>query len=73
VNEFTQLAYFIIKYIDRFSLNNTVGLGGLKPQVYFVPDKGNVEEASPSIMDRLESDINRMLDNWEKRSIHKLL
>jgi 20S proteasome alpha/beta subunit len=48
MNEFTQLAYFIIKYIDRFSLNNTVGLGGLKPQVYFVPDKGNVEEASPS-------------------------
>jgi hypothetical protein len=29
LNDFTRVSYFIIKYIDRFGLNNTVGLGGL--------------------------------------------
>ena len=33
-----KLCYFIIKYFDKFEQDYTVGLGGMKQQIWFIPD-----------------------------------
>ena len=71
--DFAKLAYFTIKYIDRFNLDDTIGLVGKKPQAFFIPNKGEVEEASDNLITEFESDTDKMLDNFEKNGISKLL
>jgi hypothetical protein len=43
MNQAAELGYFIIKYIERFQLDNTVGLDDKNckykhPQIHFIPD-----------------------------------
>ncbi len=73
MNEFGQTAYFTIKYIDRFKIEVTIGLEGEKPLVYIVPKKGLICKAPDSLIQEWESNTNKMLDNYEKQGIHKLL
>lgn len=72
-NDFAKLAYFTIKYIDRFKLDDTIGLEDGRPVVFIIPNKGDVGRASDSLMDGWESDTNKMLDNFEMHGIDKLL
>lgn len=46
MDETAELGYFIIRYIERFHLDLTVGTGGEKPQpqVHFIPDEKPSEE-----------------------------
>jgi hypothetical protein len=37
-----ELGYFAIQYIEQLKLDHTVGLGGQKPQIWYMPD--NYEE-----------------------------
>jgi hypothetical protein len=43
MEEIVGLGHFIIKYIERFELN--AGVGG-EPQIWFIPDTGNLNTAS---------------------------
>jgi len=73
MTDFAKLAYFTIKYIDRFNLDDAIGLEREKPLVFIIPNKGIVGEASDSLVDDWESNTNKMLENFEKNGISKLL
>jgi hypothetical protein len=73
MSEFAELAYFTIKYMDRFGIDDTVGLMGEKPLVYFIPDRGTVERASDEFLRLCEDNTNQMLDNFKSVGIRKLL
>jgi hypothetical protein len=73
INEFAEIAYFTIKFIDRFKIDYTVGLEGGKPLVYLIPNTGNVDKAPNTLIEEWETNTNKMLDNWEKHGVRKLL
>ena len=75
MNEFAEFAYFIIKYFDRFEIDYKVGLGGRKPQVWFVPDdlEQKVREADPNTIKNYEVGSNQMLENITKYGFKSLL
>jgi hypothetical protein len=73
INEFAELAYFTIKYIDRFKLDDTIGLEEQKPLVYIIPNHGDIGKAQDCLIDTWESNSNKMLANFEEYGIHKLL
>jgi hypothetical protein len=64
MNEFAELACFIIKYVDRFKTDNDVGLETQKPLVWWVPNNGPIVKASESLMETLDLRVNQMLDNF---------
>lgn len=73
INEFGETAYFTIKYIDRFGIDDSVGLEGEKPLVYMIPNDGPVERAPKALLDEWESNTNKLLEKFEKYSIRGLL
>jgi 20S proteasome alpha/beta subunit len=73
MNEFAELAYFIIKYVDRFKTDDTVGLEGDKPLVWLIPNKGDIDKAPNDFIEEWEYNTNKMLDNLVKYGIKKLL
>jgi hypothetical protein len=75
MEDFAQLCYFIIKYFDIYEVDYTVGLGGMKPQIWFVPDDLNkpVVEAAESTLDKYESDSNTIFGNLKKCGIKKTI
>ena len=65
MRDVAELGCFIIKVIERFQLDESVGVGELKPQVWFVPDNppnvqteesdgANIREADFSLMENLD-------------------
>jgi 20S proteasome alpha/beta subunit len=74
MNEFAEFAYFIIKYFDKSEIDYKVGLGGRKPQVWFVPDdlEQKVEEADSNIIENYETVSNQMLENITKYGFKSL-
>jgi hypothetical protein len=76
---FARLAYFIIKYLDKFQIDAGIGLDNVepydKPQMWFIPDIGELYQGHerPQLVDQFESDTNKMLDNWKDYGISKLL
>jgi hypothetical protein len=44
IKEGAEYGYFIIKYIEKFKLDDAVGVGEFRPQVYFLPDEGAAEK-----------------------------
>jgi 20S proteasome alpha/beta subunit len=73
MKEFAELAYFIIKYVDRFKTDYTVGLEAENPSVWFIPHIGEPDKASDEFMQQCENNVNTMLDNFESHGIRKLL
>ena len=67
------MCYFIIKYFDIYEVDYMVGLGGMKPQIWFVPDDKPVVEATESTLDKYESNSNTIFGNLKKCGIKKLL
>jgi len=68
--EAADIGYFAIKYIERFGLDNFVGVGDGRPQVWLIPDNRSKKHPSrdysirrPSREEilRLESSANRRL------------
>jgi 20S proteasome alpha/beta subunit len=45
--EVAELGFFIIKYIQEFELDNTVGIGDGYPQVWLIPNEPVPENATP--------------------------
>jgi hypothetical protein len=65
MNQAAELGFFIIKYIEKYKLDNTVGLGtdckNKYPQIHFIPD---IEPDYPATEEQLrqmeESSKNRL-------------
>jgi 20S proteasome alpha/beta subunit len=70
---FTELAYFTIKYIDRFNIDDTVGLGGKNPLVYLIPHDGKIAKAPDALLYNWESNSKKILDKFESDRIEGFL
>jgi hypothetical protein len=73
MDQFAELAYFIIKYVDRFKTDVTVGLEDQRPLVWFIPNIGTPAKAPDTYIDSLDSKTNQMLDNYSRDGIRLLL
>jgi tripartite motif-containing protein 71 len=49
-----ELGYYIIKHIEEFELDSSVGVGNNRPQIWFIPDKGDLEQAGTNLLDKFE-------------------
>jgi len=58
-----ELGYRIINYIEKLSLNDSVGVADHKPQVLFMTNDGKLREASDSLLNRLKTNS----DVWIER------
>ncbi len=69
--EVAELGYFIIRYIQDFELDNTVGIGNKQPQVWLIPNKPLPERATPEQIQLLNpyqlSNMDEMEDRVYKR------
>lgn len=45
MKEFAKWFYFIIKHIEEYGIDDKVGVGKEKPQIYFIPNEGHLYEA----------------------------
>ena len=75
MNDFALIGYFTIKYIDKFGLHNGVGLGGQKPQVWFIPNHGNLyrDKDCPQLIESFELKTNKIINNFLEYGLNKLL
>jgi hypothetical protein len=75
MNDFAIIGYFTIKYIDKFELHNGIGLGGQKPQVWFIPNHGNLyrDKDCPQLIESFELKTNKMINNFLEYGLNKLL
>ena len=74
MEKFTELGFFVLKYIDRFGIDNKVGLLGELPLVWFIPHTGNIIRIDDkTLLDRWNNRTDEMLKNYEKYGIEKLL
>jgi hypothetical protein len=68
---FARLAYFIVKYLNKFQIYSGVGLDNAeahdKPQMWFLPDSGKLYQGHelPQLVEQIESDTNEMLYNFD--------
>lgn len=79
MQEFSKLGYFIIKYIDKFEIDEGSGLSKSKPfdrpQIWFIPNSGQLyhSEQRPDLIGQFEADTNQMLDNLEQKGLNIFL
>jgi hypothetical protein len=73
INEFGETAYFTIKYLDRFEIDDRVGLKDEKPLVYMIPNNGAVDIASDTLLNEWELNTNKVLNKYEKYGIRGLV
>jgi hypothetical protein len=77
MQEVAELGYFIIRYIERFQLDNTVGVGNERPQIFFLPDnapadasteeqaKYNLHPADSILLEKFEMNTTKNLEKFE--------
>jgi 20S proteasome alpha/beta subunit len=53
--EVAELGFFIIKYIQEFELDNTVGIGNAYPQVWLIPNEPVPDNATPAQRQALDA------------------
>jgi 20S proteasome alpha/beta subunit len=66
MNQAAELGYFIIKYIETFKLDDTVGVGTHEPQIWFIPDR------SAKTYQLHESGITKRLQESTKARLEKI-
>jgi hypothetical protein len=67
-----ELGYFIIKYIEKFELDQTVGVGSKKPQIWFIPDEGvdHPADEDESLLEKFENKTQERLDRVEQSIVN---
>jgi 20S proteasome alpha/beta subunit len=75
MEDFGELCYFIIKYFDKFEIDYTVGLGGMKPQIWFIPDDltKQVTEADESTLNKYDKNSDSIFQNLKRYGFKKLV
>jgi 20S proteasome alpha/beta subunit len=72
MKEVAELGYFIIKYIERYNLDLSVGVNTDKPQVWFIPDREVDHSADSKLLDEYEENTRKHLERIEQYKLHKL-
>jgi DNA-binding beta-propeller fold protein YncE len=54
MKQVAELGYYIIKHVEKFELDSSVGVGNNKPQIWFIPDEGNLEQVGIKLLDKFE-------------------
>ena len=66
MNAIAEIGYFIIKYIEKFNLDYTVGVGSHKPQIWFIPDNSLQDyQMSPTQLEQLDNKTNARLNELD--------
>lgn len=74
MESFAELGFFVIKYIDRFGIDDKVGLLGELPLVWFIPHSGTICKVyDKNLLEKWNKRTDEMLNNFEKYGINKLL
>jgi hypothetical protein len=66
MDKFAKLGFFIIKYIEEQGIDNQVGVGKDRPQVYFIPNEGQLVEADNNFLNECEHSKNTIEENFKK-------
>jgi hypothetical protein len=66
MQQVTELRFFIIKYIKDLKLNDSEGIGDQDPQICFIPDHGEINEAAVTELNRFRTSSQNRLDRYKK-------
>lgn len=55
MRDFAKWGYFIIKHIEENGINDTIGVGGYRPQVCLIPNEGQLCQAENDFLDDCEN------------------
>jgi 20S proteasome alpha/beta subunit len=62
-----ELGYFIIKYIEHYHLDNSIGVGKEKPQIWFIHNTNEVIELKDErVLNELENTTKARIDKFER-------
>jgi hypothetical protein len=64
MKEFAKWCYFIIKHIEEYGIDDRVGVGRERPQIYFIPNEGRLIEAENSFLAECEHSRKTMEENF---------
>jgi hypothetical protein len=69
-----RLAYFTIRFIEKFEIDPFQGAGG-KPQFWCIPNNAPLfsDSDKPEWITQFEQDANVMLDNFNLKNIDALM
>ena len=66
MNQAAEMGFFIIKYIEKYQLDSTVGLGtnfkNKYPQIHFIPDDRHDYPAKEKLLKQMEESVNDRLN-----------
>ncbi|MFY9964789.1 MAG: hypothetical protein WBL44_11190 [Nitrososphaeraceae archaeon] len=65
MRQLAQAGFFIIKYIEESGLNDGVGVGKDRPQIYFVPNEGPLSQADNDFLEECERRSITAKENFE--------
>jgi hypothetical protein len=66
MQQVTELRFFIIKYIEDLKLNDSEGIGDQDPQICFIPDHGEINEAGGTELNRFRTSSQNRLDRYKQ-------
>ena len=72
MKQVAELGYFAIKYIERYSLDLSVGVNNDKPQIWFIPDDHVSYRPDTMALNELERKTEINLKRLEENRLHKL-
>ena len=55
MQQVTELRFFIVKYIEDLKLNDSEGIGDQHPQICFIPDHVEINEAGGTELNRFRT------------------
>jgi hypothetical protein len=61
MKQVAELGYFIIKYIERYSLDLSVGVNNNKPQIWFMPNDASYYSLDIEALNELEGKAETIL------------
>jgi hypothetical protein len=73
MNEGALLGHFIIKFIETFQLDLSVGTGTFDAQVWFIPHNQNDYQATTKTLENLNALTNRKIDDFKRQNMSKIL
>jgi len=73
--EMAEIAYFVIRYIDQFKFDTSIGVEDQNPQFWFIPNIGQLydDKQRHDIVTSFDGRICKMLNNLKQNGISALL
>ena len=58
----TSLVYFVIKYVERYGIDTTIGVSDKQPQIWFIPNLGDLHQPGTESLVRYALETERKMD-----------